>query len=271
MTLCGHPYKASNGNGSGKSFTYTGPVTNYANIDTFATQVMVTGTWVDTDEVIFRIGAENISGGSQGAADRMYSLWFKEFRYLGAALLPVKLSNWKASLVKSTAVLNWTATQENNVSHYSIERSYDGRNYSEVGSVTASVNSDLKKDYSYTDNKAAMNTAVCYYRLKTIDRDGKFQYSDVRTVKAGAASNLVITTYPNPTVNVLNIVVPASWQGKKVTFEIFNMNGTLVKSVVNTSAGQMEGMQVSALNRGVYIVKATAAEESAIERMVKSN
>ena len=60
-------------------------------------------------------------------------------------------------------------------------------------------------------------------------------------------------------------------QGKTVTFEIFNVNGLLVKSVVNNHAGQVEHMQVSALSRGFYIVKATAGEVSATQRIVKSN
>ena len=54
-------------------------------------------------------------------------------------------------------------------------------------------------------------------------------------------------------------------------FEIFNVNGMLVKSVVNSRAGQVEHMQITALSRGLYIVKATAGEFSATQRIVKSN
>jgi hypothetical protein len=274
-SLCGCPYKPSNsGKGSGKSFTYTGPTTNYANIDTFATQVMVTGTWGNTDEVVFRIGAENLSTSSQGAAERMYSLWFKEFRYIGAAMLPVKLSDWKAAMAKSNVLLNWTAELERNTSHFVVERSFDGSTFTAIGQVSAAGNSDVKKDYSYTDSKPGINAGVVYYRLSTVSSDGRTEYSAVRTVRiaaAATASTIAISTYPNPTVNALNITVPANWQGKTVTFEIFNVNGLLVKSVVNNHAGQVEHMHVSALSRGLYIVKATAGEVSATQRIVKSN
>ena len=91
------------------------------------------------------------------------------------------------------------------------------------------------------------------------------------TAAAATAGSMAISTYPNPTVDALNITVPANWQGKKVTFEIFNVNGLLVKTVVNSNAGQVEHMQVTALSRGLYIVKATAGEVSATGRIVKSN
>jgi len=109
---CGHAYKISNsGTGSGKAYTYYGPTTTFASIDTFATQVMVTGTWADVDQLTFRIGGENLASTSQGGADRMYSIRFKEFRYLGASMLPVKLSDWKAAAEKTgvdrSGLLNW--------------------------------------------------------------------------------------------------------------------------------------------------------------------
>jgi hypothetical protein len=235
---------------------------------------MVTGTWGNTDEIVFRIGAENLSSGSQGAADRMYSLWFKEFRYIGASMLPVQLSDWKAAMAKRDVLLNWTAALERNTRHFVVERSFDGTAFSAIGQVSAAGNSDVKRDYSYTDSKPGFNAGVIYYRLATVSSDGKTEYSAVRTVRvapAATAGTIAISTYPNPTVNGLNITVPANWQGKKVTFEIFNVNGLLVKTVVNNNAGQVEHMQVSALSRGLYIVKATAGEVSATQRIVKSN
>jgi len=275
-STCGCPYLPVKGNskGTGKSFTYTGPTTNYASIDTFATQVMVTGTWGNTDEVIFRIGAENLSSGSQGAADRMYSLWFKEFRYIGASMLPVQLGDFKAAMAKSNVLLNWSAEVERNTRHFAVERSVDGKHFQEIGSVSAAGNSDVTRNYSYTDTKPVATAGMIYYRLRTVDMDGRNDYSAVRTVRmitAASSNTIAISTYPNPTVNALNISVPANWQGKQVTFEIFNVSGLLVKTVVNNNAGQVEHMQVTALSRGLYIVKATAGDVSATQRIVKSN
>ena len=88
---------------------------------------------------------------------------------------------------------------------------------------------------------------------------------------SASSASIAISTYPNPAVNALNISVPANWQGKKVTFEIYNVSGSVVYTVVNNHATQTEQMQVSALSRGLYIVKATAGEVSATQRIVKSN
>ncbi len=274
-SLCGDAYKPDNsGKGSGKAFTYTGPTTNYASIDTFATQVMVTGTWANTDGTIFRVGAENLSSSSQGAADRMYSIWFKEFRYIGALMLPIQLSDFKAAMVKANVQLNWISDVERNTRHFVVERSIDGKSFQEIGTVAAAGNSDVKRNYSYTDTKSGSYTGMFYYRLRTVDMDGRASYSDIRSVRAASATTantVAISTYPNPTVDALNIAIPANWQGKKVTFEIFNVNGMLVQSVVNSHAGQVEHIQVTALSRGLYIVKATAGELSASQRIVKSN
>jgi hypothetical protein len=204
----------------------------------------------------------------------MYSIWFKEFRYVGAVMLPVQLSNFTATTAKTNVLLNWTADLERNTRHFVVERSMDGRNFQQVGLVSAAGNSDTRRTYSYTDTKASATTGTVYYRLKTVDLDGKGDYSAIRSVRmasATSANSITISTYPNPTVNALNVSVPTNWQGKKVTFEIYNVNGMLVQTIVNNHAAQTAHMQVSALSRGLYIVKATSGDLSATQRFVKSN
>jgi len=267
-SLCGHPYVATK---TGNSFLYMGPFTNYANIDTLATTVMVTGTWLNTDEVIFRIGAQNVSSGNQGAADRMYSLWFKTFRYLGSTFLPVSLVDWKANLVKNNVVLNWTSLMEKDLSHYTIERSFDGVNYDKVATLNAIANGSIRKNYTYTDKIDKINQGTIYYRLKSADINGKDRISEVRVIRTINVTNtLAITAYPNPVVNELRISVPTKCHGKSVNFELYNINGIAVKRVVSQSAGNTETVNVQDLSAGLYIVKATYGTESAIQRVMKS-
>jgi hypothetical protein len=270
-SACGHAYssqRSGTSSGSGKSFVYTGPTTNYNNIDTFATQVMVTGTWINTDEIIFRVGAENTTTGTNGAADRLYSLYFKTFRYVGATFLPVTLVDWKADLVKKNVNLKWTSTIEKNASHYAIERSFDGKNFRTIATVSAAGNSENRKDYAYTDH-IGDNQGVVYYRLVSADVDGKKRVSEIRTVRT-ATNTLEISVYPNPVVNDLRIAVPANWQGKKVNFEIVNTSGVAVNRMVKDRAMSTETVAVNQLMPGLYIVKATCGSESAVQQLVKS-
>ena len=270
-SLCNHPYTAKSGtsSGSGKSFEYSGPTTNYSNIDTLATQVMVTGTWANTDEVTFRVGAENTTTGSNSAADRMYSLWFKSFRYLGTAFLPVTLADWKANLSNDNVVLNWTALLEREVSHYRIERSFDGVHFESITRLNATGNGAPKKNYNYTDNIKTSQACV-YYRLISVDLNGKDRVSEVRVVRLNNINTIAIAAYPNPVVNELRITIPSNWQGKNVNFEIFNINGIAVKHITSNRAAGMESVNVQDLAAGLYIVKATNGSESATQRIVKS-
>jgi hypothetical protein len=263
---CGHAYNPKSNTGS--SYEFIGPTRNFASIDTFATQVMVTSTWLNTDQVTFRIGGENIGTNVQGAADRMYSLWFKSFRYMGAAFLPVTLTDWKASVQKSNVELSWTAENEANLDHYTIERSLDGVHFDALDNVIA--DGSTRKTYGYTD-KINSSFSTMYYRLKTADVNGKISYSEIRVVRIAGASNTVsIATYPNPVVNELKITVPAKWQGKNVSFEIYNINGMMVKRVSNNESAITQSVNVQDLGVGMYIVKVKSGLESAMERIVKS-
>ncbi|GAC1427630.1 MAG: hypothetical protein NVSMB7_04530 [Chitinophagaceae bacterium] len=103
-----------------------GTAKNYTNVDTIATAAMVTCNYVTTNSFRLRTGAT--SKGISGAADRMYSFWFKTFNYQQAIvnLLPVTLINWNAAYVNHNIALKWTTTTERNASHFIIERSFDG-------------------------------------------------------------------------------------------------------------------------------------------------
>jgi hypothetical protein len=232
---------------------------------------MVTGTWLNSSEVFFRLGAENTSTTqSQGAADRLYSMWFKTFRYLGATYLPVTLINWKAELAKNNVNLKWTSTMEKNAKEYIIERSFNGREFSRIGVVAAAGNSENRKDYAFTD-KTGNYDGMIYYRLKSADIDGKDRISEIRTVRAGKSTEMSIVTYPNPVVNELKITVPSNWQGKKIMYEVFNVNGSAVLKMVRENAAVTESLHVNSLRAGMYVVRVTSGTESAFQQVIKSN
>src|SRR5690606_10919261 len=116
---------------TGKKFS--GPTTNFVDVDTSATNVMVTANYKNTNQ--FRIRAGGHSVGKNGAADRMYSFWFKSFTFNTPVqgTLPVKLSSFTAKKENTKAVLNWGTEQEKNVSHFVIERSLNGTDFTDAG------------------------------------------------------------------------------------------------------------------------------------------
>jgi hypothetical protein len=187
-----------------------------------------------------------------------------------ATFLPVIIVNWKADLDKNKVILNWTTTMEKYARHYVVERSSNGIDYKQIGLILVAGNSDNRKDYNFVD-KLSNTSNQLYYRLKTTDLDGKNRISEVRMVVLGKSTNQpVITTYPNPTINELTITVPSNWQGKKLSLQIFNLNGLAVKEVIKDNASEKESMMTSELERGYYIVKATSGTESITKRILKA-
>jgi hypothetical protein len=255
----------------GKKFK--GPVSNFTNIDTSATNVMVSAKYENTSQFRIRTGAT--SNGSSSAADRMYSFWFKSFGYEApvTGTLPVRLSSFTARLVDQKVVLNWTSEMEKNVSHFTIERSVNGTDYSDAGIVFTDGNSTTQRNYSFTDDLKSVSAPVVYYRLKMVDLDGFFERSQVRVIRQSqekGGTGVTILAFPNPVVNELRVTMPMGWQDKAVTIDVFNANGQVMKHLVKSKVGQIETVRMSDLPVGLYIVKASNGSETATQRIVKS-
>jgi hypothetical protein len=250
---------------------FDGPVTNYVDIDTSATTVMTTSNYLNVNSFRIRTGAT--STGVSGAADRMYSFWFKGFTYDKPvqSLLPATLVNWNATYVNNNVSLKWTTTVEKNTSHFIIERSVDGIEYTDAAMIFAAGNSDLVTNYAFTDKIPAGNTGVIYYRLKLVDMDGREQTSVVRLVRIGKVSETVkILAYPNPIVNDVRITIPQSWQDNAVTYQVINTNGQLVKSLLIQHANQTEVISMAQVPAGMYIMKVSKGNEISTQAIVKS-
>ena len=104
-----------------------------------------------------------------------------------------------------TAVLNnnkvdlkWVTAAEINLSHFIIEKSIDGKNFSDAGVVFAYGNATDKTTYSFTDKLNAEQPAVIYYIIRSVDVDGKSQYSETRTIRGGMQTEkgIVLVTSP---------------------------------------------------------------------------
>jgi hypothetical protein len=254
----------------GKKFS--GPVTNYADIDTSATRVMVTNQYENASTFILRTGAR--ATGSTSAADRMYSFWFKGFTYSqpSVVFLPATLINWNATYNNGSVALGWTTTMEKNVSHFTIERSTDGIEYTDAGMIITEGNSDIKKNYSFTDKLPASASGNIYYRLKAVDLDGRTKTSDIRVVRIGKQGDAVkMLVYPNPATTDVRITVPQSWQNKTVTYELLNTSGQVMQSMNRQHANQTEIISLSKVPMGMYIMRVSNGTETGSQAIVKAN
>ena len=96
-----------------------------------------------------------------------------------ALLLPIEGLQLTASLRNSLAIVSWTTLTETNSSHFIVERSMDNNIFTSIGNVAASGFSTTRQSYTFNDNLPAASTETFYYRIKQVDRDGNFTYSNV--------------------------------------------------------------------------------------------
>ncbi|NOT37246.1 MAG: T9SS type A sorting domain-containing protein [Saprospiraceae bacterium] len=92
--------------------------------------------------------------------------------------------------------------------YFDIERQYESKsNFSTNRKVLASSNSDEKLHIYSFDNYSVTKSGIYYYRIKQVDRNGKFTYSRVISIKVEIQGELSLVVYPNPTDGILNIEI----------------------------------------------------------------
>lgn len=185
--------------------------------------------------------------------------------------LPVKLLSFNAMLAPNNKVdLSWSTAIEINASHFVIERSFDGKNFSDVGLLFAFGNTDITQNYKFTDNINAAEKTIIYYRLRQVDADGKVEYSAVRIIRANKQTDKVtILTFPNPVTSSLRVSIPNNWQGKQVNYEIVNAAGQTAKRIQIANSSQTETLDLGTLAPGAYLVKVSCGLEIAQQKIVK--
>lgn len=250
---------------------FLGPVTNYTDIDVNAPLVSATINYTNRNLIGFRIGASNSTGTSSTAAARYSSILFNNFLYIAPGTLPVDLISFSARLNKDEVVLDWTTANEVNFSHFTIQRSTDGKSFTDIGTVAGKQSSGSANTlYSYTDDTDVQSTIV-YYRLKMVDQDATYKYSAIKQVnKSQAVSKGSVQVYPNPVASELRVSIPTSWQGKKVSYIIYNGNGVVIRQQVINSASQTELFNLSGVPAGFYTIRVTKDAETIVKQFVKN-
>ena len=178
-----------------------------------------------------------------------------------AGILPVTLVSFTVTKQNTAAVIKWATAQEINSKLFIVERSIDGRNWVTAGSVNAAGNSTTTSSYTLTDYTPA--TGLNYYRLKQIDLDGKFQYSQVKTVTFDKQTAFNIL--PNPAKNFVNI----SWvksNDAPVTVSVVDFAGKVIQQS-STTATNLQ-LNTSHFAKGTYIIKVLNGQQVSTKKLL---
>jgi hypothetical protein len=180
----------------------------------------------------------------------------------GAALtsfiIPVELTSFTASVIGNEVTLNWrTATEVNNYG-FQVEKN-SGAGFVEVGFVPGAGTTSEPQLYTFTD--AGLRAGEYYYRLKQMDYDGSFEYSNVVVAEVTTPSVFVLEqNYPNP-FNPMTTIGFSLAADSRVSLKIFNALGQEVTSLVkgNMTQGFHEVVfDAAELNSGVYFYRLDA-------------
>lgn len=201
--------------------------------------------------------------GSGEADGSSYSLTFfgvtslSPFSIGSQGALPVELVAFSAKPKGKQVQLDWRTASELNNAYFSIERSADGRSFSEIHKIPGAGTSQTPLDYTFTDQFPL--SGWNYYRLRQEDTDGQFAYSPVEAVQMDQTRDAApLQVFPNPAGAVLNLKTDRLI-AEGDCLEIFDHTGHLAQrfsasDIVNAP------MDISQLPAGTYIVRLRTAE-----------
>ena len=170
-----------------------------------------------------------------------------ELNWAGGAL-PVTLARFTVETVEEDALLSWTTTNESNSSVFEIQHSTSGKEWNTVGSVDAKGESSESIQYYFTHTSTVAGENL--YRLKMVDLDGTFAFSQIKSVRFKQSEGTVV--YPNPAVDVVNVKVDGRNDWSNVSkLLIYDIAGNLVLSPELKS----EKIDLNTLKNGFYIIQ----------------
>ncbi len=168
-------------------------------------------------------------------------------------VLPLHLLSFNGAKNNTSVVLQWTTTNEQNCSHFEIERGYDAINFIKIGQANAN-NNTYENQYTYIDQNS-LTTKKIFYRLKQVDKNGSFSYSNIISISYKSNEN-EITVFPNPTKNEISItgIITNS------NLQILDNTGKIIHIKNNIKNG--EKVNVSSLPKGHYFIKIVDAKNN---------
>jgi len=249
-----HGYWSMNGMGAGTAGTYDlnlYPVA-YSNYAGGAVTIMSRdgGPWQllgncdisSTASLVKRNGLTSFS--DKGAAQ-------------GQTPFPVELLQFTATPLESAIRLDWTTSQETNNQGFEVERGIDATTFSKIGWVEGNGTISTPSSYTLTDEAVAFNT-VYYYRLKQVDYDGAYRYSNVVEAVLLSDDALSMAIFPNPTEGMLYVKYNAKEAEavKMTVFDVLGKSMAVFNEDLTAGVGQIE-LDLTSLAAGTYTIQLT--------------
>lgn len=202
---------------------------------------------------------ENINNDKENQSIQRGSWFVTEPTPRAENILPVELISFTVDSKDNQNYLAWTTATEINNDFFSIERSNNGSKFAKIGKVIGTGNSYSTIDYRFVDESPESGSN--YYRLKQVDYDGKYEYSDI--VRADNTTSR-IKIYPTNTTDYITIDMDEQQVASVV---VFNEVGQTIKEMTITE--MQTRIDISDLPNGMYFVQVNAQSGKEIKRIIK--
>ncbi|MCF0070491.1 CotH kinase family protein [Dyadobacter sp. CY261] len=159
--------------------------------------------------------------------------------------LPVTLIRFNAEPAEEKVVLDWTTTEETNNEYFDVERSQNAAGWLAIGRLRGKGTISAINQYRMNDLEPLPGTS--YYRLKQVDTDGSYTYSQMVSVKR---ADFAASVFPSPADQVLHIALPD--QQQPFSYTISDVSGKIKAS--NLSQPGKPAVPVGSLSSGVYVI-----------------
>ena len=175
---------------------------------------------------------------------------FSQTWTLTKGVLPLEWLYFEAKKENNNAHLTWQTAQEQNVSHFNIQKSFDGKTFNSIGQVKAN-NVLTQNNYNFTDKTALLGTT--YYRVQQVDLDEKSSFSSIRALEK--SDKFYYQIAPNPVKDVLNISGNTDYK-TEIRVELYNEMGAKVYdfNLKNIDGAYQHAIPLSNLSNGMYVV-----------------
>lgn len=185
--------------------------------------------------------------------------------------LAVKMTAFTAIRNGDNILLKWITNAEIRNDRFEIERSDDAVHFKKIGTVTGNGSSSLQHDYFFSD---PLNTSVkvLYYRLRVVDIDGKYNYSNIIAVRLnGTLITNAVTAYPNPFIDNIKISINSDTEQDAVVRMLTTDGKLALARIVTLAKGANIIVLTDAgkLTKGAYILELTRNNEKIYQTMVK--
>lgn len=175
----------------------------------------------------------------------------------------VEITELRAELIDRTAVLYFEVANQIDNALFTVEKSTDMENWSDIGIIPGGGTINHSEVYEFTDSKLEEGTA--YYRIKMTDFQGNFTYSTVCALEIKFTVNET-SVYPIPASQNLSIKITEEWEGT-LFIEVLDISGAVRYSNEHFNAN--DRIAIDHLTEGIYLLKITYGNKTELKKFIK--